>query len=97
MANTHGDKTHVKILILREFTIWFQLTAAQVIFKFTRDCNYTLLFAVVNHKITLKTGNSLGDGTDGDVYVQLVGSSGTTPLERVTSGGEYDDENEQGE
>ena len=51
----------------------------------------------MDHTIVLTTGDSTGDGTDGDVFLKLVGSSGTTPWQLVTSGGEYDDENEAGE
>ena len=63
---------------------------------------FPYLFAVVDHIITLSTqANSLFScchGTDGFVYVQLVGSSGTTPWQLVTSGGKvYADENEGGE
>ena len=52
----------------------------------------------MDHTITLATDDDLGDGTDGYVYVKLVGSSGTTPWQLVTSGGLlYADENESGE
>ena len=64
---------------------------------------FTYLFAVVDHTITLSTKEnsffSCCHGTDGFVYVKLVGSSGTTtPWQLVTSGGKvYADENEGGE
>ncbi|KAL9955229.1 hypothetical protein ACROYT_G036521 [Oculina patagonica] len=51
----------------------------------------------VDHTITVTTGNGWGDGTDGDVYMKLVGSSGTTPWQLITSGGEYDNEYEAGD
>ena len=63
-----------------------------------RGCNSAFLFAVVDHTIVLTTGTDTGAGTNGDVYLKLVGSGGsTTPWQLVTSGGEYDDENENGE
>jgi len=60
------------------------------------------LFAVVDHTITLSTKEntwlSCCHGTDGYVYVKLVGNSGASPWQLVTSGGQlYADENEGGE
>jgi len=64
------------------------------------DCSSAPTF--VDHTITLSTQeNSLFScchGTDGYVYVKLVGNSGTTPWQLVTSGGKlYADENEGGD
>ncbi|CAH3025916.1 unnamed protein product [Porites evermanni] len=57
----------------------------------------TYNYTVVDHEIVLKTGDSLGDGTNADPFMKLIGSNGETPFQLVTSGGMlYADENEQG-
>ena len=54
-------------------------------------------FIVVDHTIVLNTGRRFGDGTNADPFVRLIGSTGTTPYQLVTSGGLlYADENERG-
>ena len=56
----------------------------------------TYNYTVVDHEIVLKTGDSLGDGTNADPFMKLIGSNGETPFKLVTSGGMlYADENEQ--
>lgn len=58
-------------------------------------CDKPLL---VDHTVTVKTGNGWFDGTDAVVFMRLVGTNGQkTPWEQVTSGGRiYADENEAG-
>ena len=56
-----------------------------------------MLNIVVDHTIILKTKDSWLAGTDGDPFLKLIGSTGETPFQLVTSGGMlYANENERG-
>ena len=47
-------------------------------------------------KLTEKTGDGYGDGTNADVYIKLKGDKGSTNFEMITEGGMIADENERG-
>ena len=55
-----------------------------------------MFFLDVDCKLTVKTGDGLGAGTNADVYMKLNGDKGSTNFEMITEGGMIADENERG-